>query len=193
MQQCQKKSLGLITLIVIFCLQFSAQDSSVAGREKPPINIYGTLIDSDEDTYTVENITINGQYKQVSFYKQPERTTTNPRKHTTRIDLTELKVITVPRKLNPDSKTQEPIIASYNNKEYIQVQLMYEDGSQQLYIIERSSLVRCDEKIGQRIQEKDLSFEAISQIKITGYKEQSMQKDENTNNNLQTTQLKKRR
>ena len=159
MKQWYRLSLALAGFMVLG--NFSTQDNSIAGREKPHINFYGTLVDTEGQQYNVENITISGIYKQIPFYKKPADKSINPTIHITRIDFAETKKISVPH-------PQDILI--FDNRSYIEVTITTSDGKVMPYIIEKSKRLMCDEISKAGGIEKDLSFQALQSIEFHGHK-----------------------
>jgi hypothetical protein len=147
---------------LLFC-NFGSQDESISGRVKPTINFYGTVTDTCEETYQVENITISGMYKQVPFYAKPKNKEIDPSINITRIDFAEIAELTVPF---PDQ------ILTFNNRQYIEVRIVSKDSQKTTssYIIELTKRIICDQVNTAGPIEKDLSFRALRTIVFEGHK-----------------------
>lgn len=174
---CNKQSSPFfIVVTALFCLNFGSKDTSIAGRAKPAINFYGTLEDTNGRTYKVENITVSYEYKQIQCYAKPKDTKTDPTINISRIDLSEVAAISVPR---PND------ILTYNGREYIEILITSKDKerTQETYIIEKSKRVICDQINTAGPIEKDLSFQGIVKITITGYVEKKADETEKESKN----------
>lgn len=159
-----KKIRPLIAVIGFLLLtNFGAQDESVTGRIKPTINFYGTLTDTSENSYDVENITIAGMYKQVPFYTKPKSKEIDPTINITKIDFAEIAELKV---INPEQ------VLIFNNRNYIEVQIISKDTQRTAssYIIETSKRIICDQINTAGPIEKDLSFKALNTIVFKGHK-----------------------
>ncbi len=167
-----KSVLSRITMSIIalgLAAQFSQQQSG-EGKDKPKINFSGTLVDQTGHSYQVENITLSGMYRSIPFYKKPRKASTSPETNTTRIDLKETSEIRVPY------RDDAPIISNFKNRDYIEVEVILNDQTKNGYIIERSRKIFCDEMTAAGPVEKEISFEALDKISITGHKEREMQR-----------------
>lgn len=162
-KNCPKQGVTLALLTFLLCANFGAQDESVAGREKPRINFYGTLTDTTGESYNVENISISGMCKQIPVYQKPASKDVDPTINITRIDFSELHSISVP---NPNA------ILNYNNRQYIEILITSKDHSKtsKTYIIERSKRLICDQINTAGPIEKDLSFQAVDTVVFEGYR-----------------------
>lgn len=154
---------------LFFLAQFS-QDSSVAGREKPRIDVYGIVIDKDGKEFTAENITISGAYKQIIMYIKPIRSDVSPTKHQTFIDLSEEKEISV------SYDGDKPKLYKFNNREYIELKIVDVNQITNSYIIERTRNVYFDEPYQAGPKEHRVALEVLDKIVIDGYKEHQKQK-----------------
>lgn len=157
------KRAGLLFGTFLLCANFGSDDTSVEGREKPKINFYGKLTDTSGNSFKVENITISGMYKQIPVYQKPDDKNTDPSINITRIDFTEIDTIRVPH-----PKT----VLTFNNRAYIELEISSKDPkkTKQTYIIERSKRVICDQINSAGPIEKDLAFQAVDTLSITGHK-----------------------
>lgn len=152
----------LLSLIAVLCLNLSSPDVTVAGGEKPSINFRGKLQDTNGDTYEVENITISGMYKQIPMYKKPNTVTLKPTDNITKIDLSEISLITVPNKE----------ILTFDGRDYIELEITYKNikSQKERFIIEKHKRIWCDQINGADPIEKDLAFTAIESLSIDSYK-----------------------
>jgi hypothetical protein len=161
-----KKIPMLIVIMVAFllCTQFSSQKTSVDGREKPSLNVYGSLTDTSNKTYRVENITIAGRVNDIAVYQKPNNPDINPDINTTRIDLCEIGEIRI----------DTPRIVQFNKRDYIEIVIISNDSrrTQNNYIIEKLKKLFCDEVNDAGPIEKELSFLAVQRLQIQGCRKQ---------------------
>lgn len=145
------------------CANFSSQDTSITGREKPKINFYGTLTDTSGNTFEVENITISGLYKQIPLYAKPNDPKVDPTINITRIDINEISQVEIP---HPNT------FLTYNNRQYVEIIITSADATKttQHYITEKTKRIICDQVNAAGTIEKDLSYQAIDKIIIKGHK-----------------------
>ena len=158
---------------------FGGQSDAIDGGEKPPINFYGVLTDSTGEKYKVENITISGMYRQITVYKKPMKKDIDPSINITRIDFIEIASIAVP---HPHE------ILVFNNRNYIELKIVSrnEDKTEQMYIIEKSKRIICDQKNTAGLIEKDLSFQAVDKLIIEGYSQPEKEKELDRKNKNKT-------
>jgi len=156
------KIIVVLPIVAIICLNMSSPDISVAGGGKPTINFRGKIQDTDGNVYTVENITISGLFKQIPMYKKPNKITTKPTANITRMDLSEISLITVP------NKKEE----SFDGRLYVELEVTYKDHKRttERFIIEAHKRIWCDQVNEAGPIEKDLAFEAIESLAIEDYK-----------------------
>lgn len=153
---------GIIATSLLL-VHFGSNDDSIAGKDKPKINFYGKLTDSSGKTYSVENITISGMYKQIPLYQKPADKNTDPTNNITRIDFAEVYSIRVPF---PDT------VLTYNSRQYIELEVTSADlkRTKDTYIIEASKRLVCDQVNTAGPIEKDLSFKAVDTLIFEGHK-----------------------
>lgn len=151
---------GLIGATFVLCVQFSSQNSSTIGKEKPTTNVYGILTDSENQSINVQNITVAGRFNDIAVYKKPSDPTTNPDINKTLVDLCALSEIRV----------AAPKIVEFNKRKYIEITLISNNAhpTQNNYIIEYSKKLFCD----YGSLEKELNFTAIRRLQIQGCKKQ---------------------
>lgn len=151
---------GLIIITLLFCAQFSSQNVSTVGREKPTTNVFGMITDSENQSYAVQNITIAGRFNDIAVYKKPSDPNTNPDIDKTLVDLCTIREIRVPA----------PKIVEFNKRKYIEIILISNNNNptQNEYIIEYSKKLFCD----YNLLEKELNFTAIKRLQIQGCKKQ---------------------
>jgi len=149
--------LAFISLFV--CAQFGSQSNLQEGRQKPSINIRGTIVDASGNQLRVENITISGRITDVVVYQQPHHEKVSPDLNKTEIDLRAVRsIITL-------SKNYE----RYNDRDYIALDIVANNprATIQTYLIEASRRLTCDDAEG--IGNKSISFMAIKEVHIEGF------------------------
>lgn len=155
----------LASITILTCAHFGAGGSG-SGNEKPPVNFYGKLVDGQGSSYTVENITINGAYKNIPFYKKPPTPEGEPTSNKTLIDLSEIAELAPRFKDNPLQG-----LVTLKNRKFIEVVVTFKDAtSGEDFIIEHNRTIFCDIKSGEVSIEKQLTFEAIKSLTISGYR-----------------------
>jgi hypothetical protein len=157
--------------LIVILAQFSSNDTSVTAKVKPSVNFYGTITDDSNNTYTVENITISGLYKQIPVYSIPPKNAMNPERNVSRIDLAEVSEIKVP---HYDGIAKSHIFA---NRHYVEIEIVQNDQQRtsNTYIIEKSRKIRFDKVTGAGLLESELSLEALDKIIIKGFKAQELE------------------
>lgn len=147
---------------ILLCANFSSE-TSTTGRQKNKINFCGTLTDSQGNTINIENISISGMWERIPVYQKPKSPDVKPDINTTRIDLQEVAQIKLP--------SPEPIISKFKNREYIDIVVIYNDDKRTAkpYIVELSKKILCDEINEAGPIEKEVSFQALGTLTITGY------------------------
>jgi len=145
-------------IALVFFAQFSGQNSSTSAPEKPTINVSGSLIDSSDQKYSVENITISGRYTDIPVYQKPKTADVNPDINTTKIDLREVSEI----------RLVAPAILKFNNRDYLEIEIVSNDAkrTKNAYIIDRTKRLQCDEVNEAGPIEKELSFLAVKSLEI---------------------------
>ena len=177
----KKNTHPLVALsLFLLCANFSEQSSdSVVGDEKPEINVYGALEDTSGNSYqNVQNITIGRMYKEIPAYKMPPNKDDDPADNSTFLDLAEIQNITTP---HPD------VQHTFNNRDYIEIQVTSQGGHQDNYIVEISRRVSCDVAKGNDLVRKELKFSVVRKITIAGYRRQPKEKLNKTTNDKSST------
>ena len=161
--------LSLACLALLFCAQFDSHDSSVAGREKPKVYITGT-----QGGKKIENITIGGRYKRIPVYNKPTKSNVDPKTHTKRLDLVEIKDIT----LAPTKDDQLPTY-SFKKRDYIEIKVTSNNPQKTVntYLIEQNKKIYFDEINEAGPLENELSIEALTKLTIGGVKEKPAKKE----------------
>ncbi len=144
-------------------LGFSTQEPAGEPKEQQKINFYGILVDTNHEKYRVENISIAGAYENIELYKKPLTPEGNPPDHTDIIDLIDVAIIRRP------TTTEEPHTYTFNKREYIEIEVVFTDGTEHRYIIEKSKKILCNELSNGEFIKKKIAFEALAYLKIQGH------------------------
>jgi hypothetical protein len=179
-------ALALLSTLFLINGDWGNKDvSEEKGRwQRQPINVAGQLTTHNGDSYTVDNISLNRQIKQIKLFALPSAKlfsvsndkpsirimSKEPAKYldTTNIDLVEIKKLEVPF---PDITwiyEEEP------NKgrkiEFTQLDITLADGSKSSYLASSRMMLYCDrETHAAGPQEKDVPLSAIKELTIIGY------------------------
>ena len=120
------KTTSIITLIVIFCLNYS-KESSECDDKRPSWNCSGTLIDSENRIHDIEFITISGLYEKVPVYYEPDSPQKNPSGHTQLINIRDIKELTA----NPIAGKK-----TFMDRQYVEITVYFKKGGQEKYLVE---------------------------------------------------------
>ncbi len=162
------QNVGLALGAFLLCANFSMDQSGgevTGGGVKPIVNFKGQITDNTEKTFQVENISISGLYKQIPVYAVPSNlkdSEYNPTVNTIRLDLAEIKKITV---LNPET------LLTFKNRTYIVIDVYSNNApdTKNSYLMENSKKVLCAEVNPAGPIERELQFSAIREIVIDSY------------------------
>lgn len=169
----------LITLLyaacaVILCANFSS-NQSVDGEEKPPINFTGILVLPDGTVYDFENLTLSGLLNGIAVYGIPASPDEKPTLNITRINLDAIE------KIAPISTNPHESIKKFDNRDYVEILITIKHAPgapvvPQHFLVETSRRIFCDViGAGGGIAnfKKEIAFEAIAELTITGFKARS--------------------
>lgn len=158
--------------------------SNIDGDIKQDVNFSGKLITQQGQEYTVNNISIQGKYKQIAMYDKPVkhaeavlnsetkqleiRLESNPSTDLSesKIDLSEISEVSVP---SPNT------IWFYQKKdrqqrvEFIEVEVTTKSNTKRSYLLERKTRISCDEIDAAGPQEKRVPLAALDKLIIEGY------------------------
>ncbi len=169
------KKIVRILVLILFC-GYCNLESMRTEKEKPEINFYGKLIDSSGHSYAVENITIGGRYKDIIVYQKPNTNARYPDTHKTQLNLAEISRIQTFFDPTDQTNGSTKKILTFDKRDYIQIEVTWHGRmSNQRYIIERYKKIFCDQVIDGLLLEKEISFEALKELRIDGYKERHSQ------------------
>lgn len=152
----------LSAVIVLLCTGFG-QTSKDEAPQKHHLNYKGEITDLKGKTYNVDNISISGKLRSIKMYERPVDVSRDPAENITAFDLEQIYSIEPAQKAKCDNP-------HYKNKQYTEiiVTLNSSDRKQQHYLIESSQKIKCDEITGAGPLEKELTFNAIKRLTITG-------------------------
>lgn len=152
---------------IMLCATFG-QQSSENPQTRLPLNFKGTLEDIQGNIFTVDNISLSGNYQNIPFYTQPTKEDLSPTAHTTFIDL---KNIT---SLEPVRKNEEPVFEHYQNHTYqlVNVILNNDEHTQHHYLLDAHKKITCELQEGSHALRKELALEAVKKLTITSFEQQ---------------------
>lgn len=183
-----KQSIIISVLSLLFLVNgdWSTKDpSEEKGRwQRQPINISGQLVTYSGSTYTVDNISLNRQIKQIKLFSlpgnnlfsiSPEKASIRiiskePSKYldSTNIDLVEVKKLETPY---PDITwiyEEEP--GKGRKHEFIQLDITLTDGTKGSYLAPVRLILYCDRQThAAGPQEKDVPLAAIKELTIESF------------------------
>ncbi len=163
---------------------WGSSGANVAGSLKQDVNFYGKLITQQGQEYIVNNISIQGKYKQIIMYDKPI-------KHIEPVLNTETKQLEIKLDVNPStdlsnagvdlSEVSEVVVPSpntiwfYQKKEqqqkleFIEVDVISKSNTKRSYLLERKTRINCDEIDAAGPQEKNVPLAALDKLIIEGY------------------------
>jgi hypothetical protein len=157
---------------------------------KQPVNFSGTITTHQGQEYTVDNISINTQCKQIPMYDKPVnhaepvvnnetkqqeiKLITNPADDLTKIDLSEVSQINVPK---PDILWYYQKKEKLPRQEFIEVEIITKSDTKRSYLLDPKTPIYCDELDAAGPQEKTIRLLAIKTIIIEGYTYRDTSKD----------------
>lgn len=165
----------LITLFyavcaIMLCANFST-NKSVDGEDKPPINFTGTLTSTNgPDVEDVANLRVGGLWKNIPVFGVPNNPSEKPTLNTTYVDLAGI------ANIQPASKNPK----KFDNRDYVELIITLKSvpgapANQQHFLVETTRRLYCDViGVGGVVNlKKEIAFEAISDLTITGFKARS--------------------
>ncbi len=175
-------------LITCQIAQGWGSEAGTSVEKKQKTNFYGTLETQQGNTTNVENISIEGKYKQIPVYERPqdvdkEKITTKKRQKVsieeipldidpssdlvvTYIDLNEIKEIKVP------NAHQQWVYRRDDSKRalyYVEISVISKGGSQTSYLISRSTKIWCHGISDSGPEEKKVPLPAVKTLTIDGF------------------------
>jgi len=173
---------SLLSINTTHC--WGSSKSNINGDVKHDVNFYGKLVTQQGQEYIVENISIQGEYKQIVMYdkpiKHPEPSLNEDTKQleikldvnpstdlsSGKVDLSETDSIKIPF---------PQVIWVYQKKsrqqriEFIEIHVISKSGIKREYLVERKIQISCDEIDSSGPQEKRVPLSALDTLTIEGY------------------------
>jgi hypothetical protein len=158
--------------------------SNIDGDLKQDVNFSGRLITKQGQEYIVNNISIQGKYKQIVMYDKPLKHAdpilnsetkqleikldVNPSTDLSesKIDLSEVSEVTVP---SPDTIWFYQKKERQQKLEFIEVDVTTKSNTKRAYLLERKTRISCDEIDTAGPQEKVVPLAALDKLIIEGY------------------------
>lgn len=180
MEKLLSPLLALTALVV--CVNLGVP--STEKREKPKENFYGTIttigeIDrgnsaesSEEKARPIQNILIGGDFKRIKFYGRPSHKNASPTDETTFLDLEEIKNI------RPAKTPAKETAVNYHGRDYIEVivtlrpRLPGTPPAEYSFLVESTRKIFCDFTTIAGNLEQEISFEALKELSIKGFRPQ---------------------
>jgi len=200
----KRLTLLMITAVSILCINWGTPETTVSGNLKQAVNFYGKLFTYQGEEYNVENISIDGKYKQIAMYDKPQQhpnptinsetkqkeiiLKVNPKNNfiTSKLDLSEIAEIQVPK---PNTIWVYQKEGRSRRLEFIEVIIVSNNSkkTKNSYLLNSNAKIQCDGISGGPI-EKTIPPSAIKKLIIEGY---SLR--DNTNNQSKNVSRKKQK
>jgi hypothetical protein len=163
---------------------WGSSKSTIDGDIKQDVNFSGRLITQQGQEYIVNNISIQGKYKQIVMYDKPvkhaEPILNNETKQLeikldnnpstdlseSKIDLSEVSEINVP---SPNTLWFYQKKEGQQKLEFIEVDVITKSNTKRSYLLERKARISCDEIDSAGPQEKRVPLAALDKLIIEGY------------------------
>lgn len=159
----------MLILLAFIVANFSSQSESPTNKDLHSINIWGKVTTIQDEAYDIENISLSGQYEDITVYAKPISKNTDPSNNKTPLNLIDI------RTLKPIiEQGKSPVAYVYKNREYIEISIDWKQkrsskrAKEQRFIIERDKRLICYVTAEPK-QKKDIALEAISKLEIKGY------------------------
>lgn len=148
--------------LVLFA-QFGRE--SEQDQSKPAVNFRGSITDNTNKTFSADNITIDKLYKQISFYLKPSDATQDPLKNTAELNLVDI------QEIRPVFDQEKARTSTFNNRKYVEIIVVRacEPPIENTYVIPASSKLFFYETQNGCPIKRELSFEALKKLIITGH------------------------
>jgi hypothetical protein len=171
-------------LININPTQCWGSKSNIDGDIKQDVNFSGKLITQQGQEYNVNNISIQGRYKQIAMYDKPVKHAeavlnsetkqleikldSNPSTDLSesKIDLSEISEVSVP---SPNTIWYYQKKDRQQRVEFIEVEVTTKSSTKRSYLLERKTRISCDEIDAAGPQEKRVPLAALDKLIIEGY------------------------
>lgn len=156
-------SISFLCLLPLILANFSSQQSET-GKKGHAINIYGKVTTRDPlTTINIEDISISGEYENISVYPKPAEKDTDPTKNRSTLNLLDDRTI-VPQV----NAGKSPIAYTFKNREYIEITVLRKNKKKENYLIERDKQLFCHETTDSK-PKRMIVLEAIKKLDISGF------------------------
>lgn len=170
---------------------WSGSESGTAIEKKQKTNFYGTVETKEGNSFDVENITIDGRFRQIPVYEKPRITTPTADQEkkddtlapneialdrdpvselaVTYIDLNEIREIKSPADDKYVWVYQRK--KNYRRQEFVEIQIVPKDADDEptAYIIERKAKIYCHGIRSSGPEEKQIPMTDVQALVIKGY------------------------
>lgn len=157
-------SLALLCLLPIVLANFSSEkgDSAKGGNT---LNIYGKVTTRDpNETLSIENILISGQYENIDVYPKPTDKKTDPRENRAPLNLLDVRSI-IPQV----TAGKSPVAYIFDNHEYIEIVVLRKNKKKETYLIDRDKQLSCHVIGSDSKQKRIIMLKAVKKLDIAGF------------------------
>ena len=170
---------------LILCANFGS-NSSEQGPKKPSYCVYGTLTTTNNEKQAVKNLLVGGIFDRIPFYGVTLSEDIDPTTNVTFLDLDEIISI------KPSAENPLEGIKRYKNRDYIALTItlkgnekglssLVKEPQEKKFLVERGRKISCDQTATSGDFEREVSFEAIKELSILGFRQgerQNSQKEQ---------------
>ena len=156
----------VLACTALICLMNTGFQSTEK-KESPAINFKGT-VQTNGEKEKAENITISGLYENIPLYGIPQAAETSPTTNVTHVRLDEIDAIR--------HKPGKESIKEFQRRDYVELEVEFKKGKKNNYLVERSRKLYYEIPFSDpsiKPLEKELNFEALTQLTIQGYTQKS--------------------
>lgn len=146
---------------ILLCGGFGSQTSENAPA-KQRINYYGELVDNKGRKLMVDNISIDGSIHDIAFCEDPIDKHHDPLDNKTYLNLDQIESI------QPACKNPTDAVFYYKTRPFIRLNVTLKGTRTHTYVIETTKKVLCQVSTGAGVVHKEVSFEGIKQLTISG-------------------------
>lgn len=158
----KRLSLIAICLLPLLLANFSSQQTDT-GKDGHTINFYGTVVTtSDNQPIKIENITLSGRTENIFLYIKPASKDIDPQKNKTELNLRDIKAII------PKITGKSPVAYTFNNRDYIEVTVIWKKKKKDTYLIERD-LELYGKESNEAKPKRIIALEGIRRLDIAGF------------------------
>lgn len=156
-------NLNILILILFTLANFGSKELSVDPDKPHKINFYGTIKTLQEPEYNVKNISISGQYTNISIYPKPQDSSIDPESNITKLNLEDINAIY-------RLKNYTESVYTYNSRKYIEIEIEWKEPNiiKQTYLIENYKKIFCY-KDTTNCPKKEISFQALEKLTINSF------------------------